>query len=220
LIILGVFSLVEMKLPTYMMPAFPAMAVITAYFLREEVWERVKTYSVYFILFLGSLALFGMAFLTTTEIIPLVLAFALIPLSLKTENWIRPAFAGLALVLYTTAISLPFIESFRHQKEIGQIVRFADPEAKRNYYIAGTHFFESQPYYADRRVTFIGGDLKGIDSGSIVLIPGDERNKLPGCYVLWSGRLYADSESQFFKFLMGIKKGEGVKEYYLCLLPS
>ncbi len=220
LVILIVFSLVTMKLPTYMMPAFPAMAIITAHYLREGVWERINTYSVYLILFLGALALFGMAFLTTTEIIPLILSFALLPLSLKAENWIRPAFAGLALTLYTTAISLPYIESFRHQREIGEIVRFADQENKRNYFIAGSHFFESQPYYSKRRVDYVGSSVEKVKPGSIVLLPSSLKEKLPGCYILWSGRLYADSESQFFRFLMGIKKGKGMEDYYLCLVPS
>ena len=220
LLILIVFSLVEMKLPTYIMPAFPAMAIITAHFLKEGIWEKIIIYSNYLILFLGAIALFGIAFLTTVDLVSLILATALLPISLKAKEWLKPAFVGLALILYSVSISLPYLESFRHQKEIGEIVRLADPNGQRSYFIGGSHFFESQPYYSGKKVIFAGENYQRIRRGSFALVPEAKKESLEGCYPLWSGKLFLGSETRIFKFLMGIKKGEGMKEYTLCLLPS
>ncbi len=208
-----VFSLIKMKLPTYMMPAFPAMSIITAHFLCSAPWKKVVVWSVRALLIIGGVSVIGMAALTVVELPYLLLSLLLIPVSFFMSRDLRPAMVGLSLALYSLAVSLPYLESFRHQKEIGSLVKQLDPEKSKALYLVGSHFFESLPFYAERKVIQVS-DLKSVNSGSFFLAP---RNSSSNCLPLWKGKLYTGSEGRFFKFLLDLKKGRRLKEYILCV---
>jgi len=65
-----VFSLVKMKLPTYMMPAYPAMSIITAEFLTKSDWKGFKVFSCIFLFLLLIFATAGIINLSAFEILP------------------------------------------------------------------------------------------------------------------------------------------------------
>ncbi|GAB6066174.1 glycosyltransferase family 39 protein [Aquifex pyrophilus] len=213
LFIFTLFSLVKMKIPVYIMPAYPAMAVITAHFLLSSEMRKVKVFLSLLLGTLISLALILSAVYIKMSlfIIPLIF-LAFIP-AFTRRFILFPAFAGFAFLLYLSSVILPFVEEYRPYREIGRAIKDIDPSGKLKTYEVG-FFHHNLPFYADR-VVIRNKSLSEIKEGLILV-----RSDLSECEGIKSWKLYTSSESRFFKFLMDIKRGKRFREFKLCILTQ
>ncbi len=212
LFIFTLFSLVKMKIPVYIMPAYPAMAIITASFLKLSDKRRVKVYLSVFLGTLVSLALILSSIYIKMSLILIPLIF-LIFIPLFTKNFILfPAFSGFAFIFYLSSVILPFVENYRPYREIGKTIKKLDPSGRIKTYEVG-FFHHNLPFYADR-VIIRNKKLNEIKGKALILV----RSDLSACKGLKSWKLYTSSESRFFKFLMDIKRRKRFGEFKLCFI--
>ncbi|HHJ63840.1 MAG TPA: glycosyltransferase family 39 protein [Aquifex aeolicus] len=206
------FTLVKMKIPVYIMPAFPAMAILTGEFLSSAPQGRVVGGLSLLLSALMILAVLASAVLFSLNLPLLLLSLtvALLPL-LRRELRLAPACAGFSLLLYLSGAILPHLEAYRPYREIGERIREVDPRGElRTYEIPAFHY--NLPFYADR-VVVRGARLEDVKGKALLLI----REDLAECRPLGEWELYRGSESRFFKFLMHIRKGENFERFRLCI---
>ena len=209
------FSLVRMKIPVYIMPAFPAMAILTGAFLSEEENKRYLRLLLIFISVLIVGAVWVGAFSLVLNPFFLLLA-TLLPLAsaLGKRFAFAPAFAGFGLLLYLAGVFLPFVEDKRPYREIGEKLREIDPQAKLRTYELGA-FHHSLPFYADR-IVIKNVKPQNVGAPSLVLV----KDELLDCSAIARWKLYRGSESRFFKFLSDIKRDKNFDDFKLCILQS
>jgi len=209
------FSLVKMKIPVYIMPAFPAMAILTGEFLSSAPSGRVVGELSLLLSGLMILALLasGVLFALNFPLLLLSLIVAFLPL-LRRELRLAPACAGFSLLLYLSGAILPHLEAYRPYREIGERIREVDPRREmKTYEIPAFHY--NLPFYADR-VVIRGARLEDVKGKALLLI----RSDLVDCRPLGEWKLYRGSESRFFKFLMHIRKGENFERFRLCIFDG
>ncbi len=210
-----VFTIVKMKIPVYIMPAFPAMAIITAALLTAGDWRKILIPSSVFLSILAMIATILGAFLLKFSLPALILCL-LIPavFLLKRLFHLAPAAAGFSLLLYLSSVLLPEVEKHRPYRDIGEFVRSIDPEGKIPTYEIGA-FHHNLPFYADRVIIRNAkpGDISG---KAIVLV----REGVMECGALREWKVYRGSESRFFRFLTDIKKGRNFYDLKLCIFQN
>ncbi len=205
----GLFSLVAQKIPVYVLPAFPALAIITSNFILSQDWERLKKYTTLLLTALMSTTLlFGILFFS----LPLVfLLLAPIPLFLFFRDYrLAPAAAGIVFIALLKFALLTDLEEKRKVKELGEFIKGIDPKGSMPVYEVG-HFHHSLPFYAERKI--IRGD-KEPQKGSIVIYKSGTFEK---CQPIKSFRLYTGSESRLFKFLIDTRKDKNMENFFICL---
>lgn len=212
LVIFITFSLVKMKIPVYIMPAYPAMAILTASFLEEKALQKFKKISLVFLGFLltTATAVIGILYKFSLLLIPLILLSLLPFLSRKILYF--PALAGFSFLLYLSAVILPFIEKYRPYEELGSFVKSIDPKGALRTYEIG-YFHHNLPFYADR-VIIRNKKPSDVKSPAIVIFKEGSIN----CRSIKEWRLYTASESRFFKFLMDIKRDKRFYNFKLCVI--
>ncbi|MDQ7039189.1 MAG: glycosyltransferase family 39 protein [Aquificota bacterium] len=144
-----VFSLVKMKLPVYILPAYPAMALLTGHFLTEAKSMAI-TLSLLVLGFLQITAMWAGGFLFKPDVavlLPLSL-LAVVPLVFK-ELRLFPAYCGVALLIFISSSLLPLVEEKRPYRDIGEEIKRIDPRRELKTYEIGK-FHENLPFYADR----------------------------------------------------------------------
>ncbi len=208
---LVVFSLVRMKLPVYIMPAFPAMALITGAFLNCPAGLSLKV-SLLTLGFLQIVAMWAGGFMFGGDLVLLLVltGVGLLPLFFKDLR-LFPAYGGSAFLIFVSTNLLPLVEAHRPYRQIGAEIRKLDPGGKLRTYEVGK-FHENLPFYAGRVI------LRGVprEGPAILLTP-----EVPeGCEVLKSYKVYAGSESRFFKFVRDIKRGKNFSELHLCIFDG
>ncbi len=207
-----VFSLVKMKIPVYIMPAFPAMAIITSRFLVEINKSKLSSVALSFLTVLMVVAVWVGAF--SFEINPFYLLLAtILPLLTLAKGYFReaPAVAGYCLLLYLSGVLLPVVEENRFYREIGKKMKEIDPSASIKTYQVGA-FHHNLPFYGDR-VIIRDVELEDIRPPAIILV----RNDLSDCKPLARWKLYKGSESRFFKFLKDSKLRRNFYDFKLCI---
>ncbi len=206
--IYGFFSLVGQKIPVYVLPAFPALAVITSGFLFSEDFQPLKKYAS---LFITTLVLLIIVFAVLFFKQPLYLfALVLLPLFAFFKDYrLSPAVAGFVFVAVLKLFLLPQLEEKRHFRELGTFIKSLDPEAKLPTYQVG-HFHHSLPFYAERRI--IRDQIP--KKGSLVVF---KRGSFEGCEPVRTFRLYTGSESRLFIYLRDSLKDRGFEEFGVCL---
>jgi 4-amino-4-deoxy-L-arabinose transferase-like glycosyltransferase len=122
-----VFSLIKQKIPVYVMPAYTAMAIITAHFLMEGPWERFKGFWAVFVCSLFSLViLLGVFYFDLAKGWVLL---SLVPLlALLSERKLAPLFGAVAFYLFLLGAILPYLEGHRHYRELGSFIMGAGPK--------------------------------------------------------------------------------------------
>jgi len=212
LTIFSIFSVVKMKIPVYVMPAYPAMAIITASFLMDEKFIRLKSFSLIFLGVIGIIAMVLMGFYFKFHWILLIfILLSLTPILLR-KLVLFPAFAGFFTLLYLSSVVLPFVENYRPYREVGAKIKELDPQGKLRTYEIG-FFHHNLPFYGDRVIVRKKKPEK-VESPAIVLV----RKKVYDCKPIATWKLYTSSESRFFKFLMDIKRNKRFDEFKLCKL--
>ncbi len=211
-IVFLVFSFVKMKLPVYIMPAFPAMAVLTAEFVKTVEPMRILK-GLY--VFLGILLL--LATLTSAVLFkfnfPVLLLSGVVfflPVILKNYRLI-PAFGAVSLFLYLSAVILPHVEKYRPYKSIGDKIKQIDPSAKLKFYEVGA-FHYNLPFYTDR-IVLRKSSVEEIKGKALILV----KENIYKCNPVAEWNLYLGSESRFFKFLIHIKENRNFGKFKLCI---
>ncbi len=218
LLMLFVFSLVKMKLPTYMMPAYPAMSILTAEFITKSDWRKTKLIISLFLFCLLIIAIPVLGQMTEFNIpvIAILFIMTVIFIFLSKNSTLLPAIGGFAFSFYLIYVGLNYIENFRHHKEVGLLIKEKDPERKFHVHQVGNWFFESIPFYSGR-VNKPYSKPEDIKRPSFVLTPYDKYKYIDNCKIIWRKKMITVSEAQFFKFLTSIKSGDNMREYVLCL---
>ncbi|MFN7064588.1 MAG: ArnT family glycosyltransferase, partial [Aquificaceae bacterium] len=204
----GLFSLIAQKIPLYVLPAFPSLAIITAGFVMSNEWNRWKRYASLFILSLITLAIFLGILLFYLP--PYFLVLLPAPFLIFYKDYrLSPAMAGVVFIVFLKVGLLPEIEKGRKIRELGKFIKELDPKATLPTYEAG-HFHHSLPFYTERKII----RDKEPQSGSLVVF---RLGTFEGCQPIRTFSLYMGSESRLFKFLMDAKRGRNFQEFGLCL---
>ncbi len=202
-----VFSLIKKKIPLYVMPAYPAMAIITAYFLINSPWERIKRWNGIFIsILLFALTIAGVLYFDLNK--AFIILFFIPLLFLKFDVRYAPAAGMLVFYVFLAGAILPYLETFRQTKSLGKFIIELDPKGEYKTYQIG-HFHHSLPFYAERKI------LRNAmpEKNSLVIF---EIGKFDGCEPIRRFYLYKGSESRLFKFLMDSKRGKNFSEFGVC----
>ena len=203
-----VFSLIKQKIPVYVMPAYPAMAVITAHFLMEGPWERLKMFWAVFVC-----SLFSLVILLGVFYFDLPKGWALLslvpPLALLFEKKLAPLFGAVAFYLFLLGAILPYLEVHRHYRELGSFIMELDPKGELKTYQLG-HFNHNLPFYAKRKIM----RDQAPEKGSIVVF---ELGSFDRCTPLKTFELYKGSESRLFKFMLDTKRKKNFSQFGVCL---
>ncbi len=204
----GLFSLIAQKIPVYVMPAFPALALITSGFLLSEDWERLKKFLSFVVSLLVALAvLFAVLFFSLN---PLILTLLPLPFLLFLRDYrLAPAMAGILIVALLKFALLPSLEEKRKVREVGEFIKMLDAKASKPVYEVG-HFHHSLPFYAERRII---RDSQP-ERGSVVVF---RLNSFNDCEPVRIFRLYTGSESRLFKFLMDARRDKNFADFGVCL---
>ncbi len=209
------FSLVKMKIPVYVMPAFPAMAILTGVFLSEVRNSKPLALLFTFLALLMATAVVVGAVIFKVSLIFLLLSLLPVAFVLYRRQFaLAPAVAGFGLLLYLAGVLLPMVEEKRPYREIGSKIKEIDPSGVFRTYELGS-FHHNLPFYADR-VIIRNAKPHEVKKPAIVLV----REDLMDCPPVASWSLYRGSESRFFKFLMDIKKNRRFYDFKLCILKS
>jgi len=215
-VVLIIFTLAKGKIPVYILPAYPSMAIIVAYFLEKyKPDNRLKSY-----IFNGVLLLQTLVFIVGSII--LVYAFkldifyywiALFPLVFLIryrELRLLPFISALLMFFIFSVSLLPKVEKFRPYDQIRQSVR--DNFINKNIpLIIEAHFWHNLPFYTERKV-LRDKSLKFIleyskEKPTLALIRRENLRYFPNALKLWEGRLYIKgSESRFAVFLKYVYK--------------
>jgi 4-amino-4-deoxy-L-arabinose transferase-like glycosyltransferase len=203
-----VFSLIKQKIPVYVMPAYTAMAIITAHFLMEGPWERLKRFWAVFVCSLFSLViLLGVFYFDLAK--GWVLLFLVPPLALLFERKLAPLFGAVAFYLFLLGAILPYLEGHRHYRELGSLIMGLDPKGELKTYQVG-HFNHNLPFYAKRKII----RDQAPEKGSIVIF---ELGSFDRCAPLKTFELYKGSESRLFKFMLDTKRKKNFSQFGVCL---
>lgn len=208
LLVYGIFSLVAQKIPVYVLPAFPALAIMTSGFMLSQDWERLKRYATLLLLVLISTALAVGIFIFSMPLAFLLLIPIPFLLFLK-DHRLSPALAGIMFIVLLKFVLLTNLEEKRKAKELGEFIKLLDPKSSMLVYEVG-HFHHSLPFYAERRII----RDKEPQKGSIVVYKSGTFEK---CQPIKSFRLYTGSESRLFKLLMDARKGKNFEDFFVCI---
>lgn len=202
------FSFISQKIPVYVLPAFPALAIITSGFVLSQDWEKIKRF---ISLFLSGFMMF--ALLLSGFLFSLNPAFLLLlPLPFLVylkEHRLSLAMSGFVLVVFLKLGLLTYLEGIRNVNKLGEFIKELDPNRSIPTYQIG-HFHHSLPFYADRRI--IRGDVP--QKGAIVIFASGSFDR---CEPIKTFRLYTGSEARLFRFLMDTKRGRGFVDFGVCL---
>ncbi|ADC90141.1 glycosyl transferase family 39 [Thermocrinis albus DSM 14484] len=203
-----IFSIIKQKIPVYVLPAYPAMAVLTAAFLEDTKMEKVKTPSVYFLSYL-----MGIAYLILVLYLGLsylfLLAVPLFFLAPKLTHSYAPLLSGILFLFLLIGGVLPWLETYRPYRDLGSYIKHLDPAGKLPVYEL-TYFHHNLPFYAERNIIRNKMPVKG----SIVIYP------LSGGFVCSPSRtfvMYTGSESRLLRYILDAKKGKRFETFGVCV---
>jgi len=208
LFVFGLFSIIKQKIPVYVMPAYPALAILTAVFLSNDSWNKVKRYSLYILSSIVTLVSVVVIFYFDLDLTFLVLFIPALYVLWKDVR-LLPAYCMVVFLLIFNLGLLPKVENHRQYREVGNYIKSLDPSNAMKTYQVG-HFTHSLPFYADRRIIRNQEPQKG----SVVVYKDGSFGE---CIPLKTFKLYTASESRFLKFLLDTKKGKNFHDFHVCI---
>ncbi|SNZ11490.1 ArnT family glycosyltransferase [Hydrogenobacter hydrogenophilus] len=208
LFVFTVFSIVKSKIPVYVLPAYPAMSVLTASFLLNTSWKKLTLGSSLFLTILLSLTIVIAVFYFSLNKFFLLLAF--LPLLMLPKSYIlSPLVGGIAFLVFVNAGLVEYLEKFRHYREVGNYIKALDPKGSLKVYELG-YFHHNLPFYTDRKVL----KDKKPDGSSIVIF---RMGSFDDCKPLRVWKLYTSSESRLLVFLLDTKRGKRFEDFGVCV---
>ncbi len=212
---IAAFTVAKGKIPVYILPAFPAMAVLTARLdgLRHPFIAGLN----YLILLLLSVAfLFSLHFLDAINNLALwsffLLALALW-VSLSRYELMRNIIAVIPILYLFVFAVLPFVEHYRPYKEV--ITELKSRFADKKFLCLG-FFYKDFPFYWRGKVYVLRSEegLRRFNPKEVLLF---SPKPLKGWKVVKRVELYTGSESRFLVFLKDIKRHKRFKEFYFLV---
>lgn len=226
LVVFVFFSLSRTKLPPYILPMYPALAIMVGGWLKRR--ASLASHNLQKYLSLSGLLVAVAAMVWLRGFLPGVspawaVATALLAVLCLLDFRDRKVYSGLLFLgmfvfyLAFSASVLPEIEKNRHYREIAQRVLKADP-AGESLFVAYHSFQYSLPFYLKRQVIKADSldQLKGLagsSGGTFFLLDRGVYTSLSSAGtlrgdVIWSGPYYTKSESRFLRFLIAIRDGK------------
>jgi 4-amino-4-deoxy-L-arabinose transferase-like glycosyltransferase len=208
LLVFTAFSIIKSKIPVYVLPAYPAMSVLTASFLLSSDLRRIKIASSIFLTVLLSLTLVVAVFYFDLSKLFLLLAFVPL-LTLPSSYILSPLVGGIAFILFVNIGLVGYLEKFRHYREVGNYIKTLDPKGSLKVYELG-YFHHNLPFYADRKVI-----RNKMPEGQAVVI--FKLGAYQSCQPMKVWKLYTSSESRFLVFLLDTKRGKRFDNFGICI---
>lgn len=233
--VLIIFTLAKGKIPVYILPAYPAMAVIVGYFLVEyKPNGKIKS-----VIFNSTFIIQTLVFLVVSFLLIYgfkldifyywIAIFPILFLIRYRELRLLPFISSAILFFIFTVSILPKVEKFRPYDQIGQTVKdnFID---KSIPLIVEGYFWHNLPFYTERKVLrdksiqFIKDYSK--KHPTLALIKSEDIKYFPKSLKLWEGKLYRKgSESRFAVFLKYVYKAlhgdfSGFEDRVLIYIPK
>ncbi len=221
------FTVARGKIPTYFIPAHPAMAIVAGAFVPKALELRRQPLLAFILPGIGFLLLIPTlaSYVGFTAAAPLLFFLPLVIL-LRREHWpFFPYFSTLAALLFFTIDVLPVVGEYRQYDQIGTRIRedrgdlqipvFAERPTPNNL-----PFYVRQRVEADQSWEAIQAAALTQKTTYLFFEKRDDR-ELPEGRVLWSGLIYSGkSESRFMLLLKDIwhaRQGDlrGFKHYLL-----
>jgi 4-amino-4-deoxy-L-arabinose transferase-like glycosyltransferase len=219
------FSLSRSKLPPYIYPLFPALAVIVSSWIRKAAEEGGRDGAALawlsvilpvavvagLVWFRGYLPRISILFIAGAGVLVVV---ALLAAARKTYYVsFSLAVAAMALFYLTFLAQIaPQIEDYRSYREIAAKVAHIDEERRLPVYCFNA-CQQNLTFYLKRRVEAVGDEaslrsLMADGRDALFLVGGPAgAAEVAGRSVLWRGPFYTKSESRFMRFLRDIKDG-------------
>lgn len=234
-VVLTVFTLAKGKIPVYILPAYPSMAIIVAYFLVEyKPLNRLKKYIFNsFLIIQTSVFIIGSVLLVYSFKLDVfyywIAIFPIIYLIRYRELRLLPFISALLLFFIFSVSLLPKVEKFRPYDQIGQSVKDnlidkSIPLIVENYFWHNLPFYTERKVLRDKSVYFIKDYSK--KKTTLALIKREDLKYFPNAIKLWEGRLYIKgSESRFAVFLKYVYKAlngdmSGFEDRVLIFIPK
>ncbi len=218
--VLLAFTAAKGKIPVYILPAFPAMALLTA---RLEGLEHpaVRVLNAVVLTLSAFLFLFGVYYfgfykepaLWAVFILSLLLWF-----SLPSSQIVKGAVAIAPFMFLLVYSVLPFAERYRPYKPLFEFLNKNYPQSEYKL-VCYKRFYKNFPFYRRAIVPKIDTleELKKYRTAKVLLF---SPKKLKGWRVVKEVKLYTRSESRFVNFLRDIKKGKHFKSFYFLVKTS
>jgi 4-amino-4-deoxy-L-arabinose transferase-like glycosyltransferase len=215
------FTLAKGKIPVYILPAFPSMAVITSFlFFKEDFLTRI--FSILSLVLIFITVGFTVLYLEIPWI-PLLPILGFTLLALIAIHWsLRKAFlyplSGILLLLYLVDYQLlPLIEKYRPYKELMS-------DLKKQYdsftFITYAYFFKNFPFYREGKIYYLKTpqqlkEFLKTHPKAILIIPSENLKIIEGksYEILKEVSLYTGSESRLIIFLKDIKFHRRFKKF-------
>ena len=210
-----IFTIAKGKLPTYMIQAFPALSVLSAYLIINYKPLGIKKY-LYYLTFVIPTAITIVAMVFLIYVFKLDYLYyifvAFIPLYILRYKDIKitPYLSFILLLLIFVISVLPKIEKYRPYDKIGQIIQ-DNFIPKSIPLIIENRFFHNLPFYAKRKVLrdYPIEKIISYKKPKLALVFQKDLIYFKNAQVLWKGKLYdRGSESQFAKFLKAVIKAQ------------
>ncbi|RTZ58839.1 MAG: hypothetical protein DSZ31_04980 [Gammaproteobacteria bacterium] len=211
-VFLAIFTVAKGKIPVYILPTFPFMAILTARLLGKRHMALTFLNGI-------SLLLMGVATFVVIQFLRLPLdseigLILLITLTLwvALEKWdiTRTVVAVLPLLYLATFKVLPFVEKYRPYKEV--ITSLKEQFPNKKLVTAGV-FYKDFPFYWRGKV-YTKEALSSFKPSEVLLF---SPTPLKGWKVVKEVKLYTGSESRFVVFLRDIKKRKRFKRFYFLV---
>ena len=234
-VVLIIFTLSKGKIPVYILPAYPSMAIIVAYFLSEyKTDSKLKKYFFNTLLLIQSI-IFVIASISLVYLFKLDIFYywiAIFPLAylIRYKDLKLSPFISASILFFIFTVSLlPKVEKFRPYDQIGQSVKDnlidkSIPLIVENYFWHNLPFYTERKVLRDKSVDFIKDYSK--KKTTLALIKREDLKYFPNAIKLWEGRLYIKgSESRFAVFLKYVYKAlngdmSGFEDRVLIFIPK
>ena len=209
--VLTAFTLAKGKIPVYILPAFPAMALLTA---RLAEYRHIVLNLL--IAFTSLLALSGALFVTfwfdfykSWELWLILLLTIALMFAVK-EHFVKPLVATVPFFAIFSLYILPKVEKYRPYKEVLTKLKRKFPTYKLA--VLG-HYYHNFPFYWKGKVYKLKSlsELKKLNPSRVLLF---SEKPLKGWKIVKTVKLYKGSESRFMVFLKDIKTQKRFGTFY------
>ena len=216
-VVLAAFTVAKGKIPVYILPAFPAMALLTArLYDKEHPVITVLNWSILLIttgVFFYLLYTFG--FYQDSVTFAVLLLSLTLWFTLKGSDILRNTVAVIPFLFLFVHSVLPFVEKYRPYKPLFAELNNLYPKSEYKL-VCLRSFFKNFPFYRRDIVPIIrtAEELKKFETEKVLLFAPKPLN---GWKVVKEVELYTGSESRFLVMLKDIKKHKRFRKFYFLV---
>jgi 4-amino-4-deoxy-L-arabinose transferase-like glycosyltransferase len=213
--VIGAFTLAKGKIPVYILPAFPAMALLVARLDRKEhpAIAGLNYLNFLILLPLTGFVLFFFNFLSVNSFLAVSLLSLAFFFLLNKYDIVRNIILIVPLYHFLIFSILPWVENYRPYKEV--ITELKTSYGDKELVTLG-FFYKDFPFYWGKKVYRVNslGELKKFKPERVLLFSD---KPLKGWKIVKRMELYTGSESRFVKFLRDIKEHKRFKTFYFMV---